>query len=136
MFAKNIYYRVRLKIHCITWTIDKSNYSRLMTKISEDGQCKRIVYRGKFRVHKRSSLLNRCIQVDYEVVDTFTKIVKIDILSNKYKVCNLVTFFRSETIEKCPWRHHHDNISTIRCVVRCTVIQHCIETFKHAPNIV
>ena len=50
----------------------------------------RIFCRSKFRVHKRSRLLNRCIQVDYKVANTFTRIVEIDIIANRCKVCDLV----------------------------------------------
>ena len=49
-----------------------------------------IIYRGKFRVHKRSRLLNRCVQVNNEVANTFKRIVEIDAIANRCKVCNPV----------------------------------------------
>ena len=50
----------------------------------------RSIYKGKFRVHKRSRLLNRHVQVDDKVANTFKRIVEIDAIVNRCKVCNPV----------------------------------------------
>ena len=68
----------------------KSRDRRSIAKMTINGQYVQVVYGGDFRMHKRSRLYNRCVQVNNNIIDEFERIVEIDILENKYKVYNLV----------------------------------------------
>ena len=85
LFATKICFRDGSVINLIDWIKYEIKHRRSTTNMSYDRLRESVSFKGSFIKFRRTRLMNRCVQVDEEVLDQLNRTVKKDATSNRFK---------------------------------------------------